>query len=564
MAISTAVEAPGAPRAPAPAARAEIVAASSASRVGETGGGVGRQGHVDQAGVAEVDVGVVAGGIGGGGDGGHEGGTGLERPGLEGGLDTGQEDPPVGEVGAPIELRRCQSLDHAVTLGGRDPVPIRARRPGVTSRTGPARRGQEAMRHLARLLTRIFFRRIEVAGAEQLPGGPVVLVANHVNGLVDGMVLLASLERYPRFLGKSTLFKILPLAPFLRLAGVVPVYRASDGSTERNREAFVTAGAILSGGAMVAVFPEGVSHDDARLHPLRTGAARIALAAVDQGVTGLAVVPVGLVYEEKARFRSRALVRIGTPFAAAGYPPGGGADAVRALTARIADALAAVAPMYGSRQDELLFQQAAALVCRTDDPTALAGRDAVARRLALGPPDAVGTLRAATERYEEHLGALGLADAQVAGLSPPRYRRRRLARVGLLAAAAPVAMVGAAVHAVPYGVMKQVGKRPSNEGMRATVKLLGCFGLFTLTYIAIGIAVGRRRGPVAGAAAFVAAPWSGYVTVRVAEEIAHAGGMVRARAVLAGDGGTVSDLQAARAAVVTAAQNVLAPPPPAS
>jgi len=168
------------------------------------------------------------------------------------------------------------------------------------------------MRRLARLLTRVFFRRIEVAGADQLPGGPVVLVANHVNGLVDGMVLLAALDRYPRFLGKSTLFKIRPLAPFLRLAGVVPVYRAADGSTERNREAFATAGAILSSGAMVAVFPEGVSHDDARLHPLRTGAARIALAAVEQGVTGLAVVPVGLIYEEKARFRSRALVRIGT------------------------------------------------------------------------------------------------------------------------------------------------------------------------------------------------------------------------------------------------------------
>jgi glycerol-3-phosphate O-acyltransferase/dihydroxyacetone phosphate acyltransferase len=167
------------------------------------------------------------------------------------------------------------------------------------------------MCHLARVLTRVYFRRIEVAGAEPLPGGPVVLVANHVNGLVDGMVLLTSLDRYPRFLGKSTLFKILPLAPFLRLAGVVPVYRASDGGTERNREAFATAGAILSSGAMVAVFPEGVSHDDAHLHPLRTGAARIALAAVDQGVTGLAVVPVGLIYEEKARFRSRALVRLG-------------------------------------------------------------------------------------------------------------------------------------------------------------------------------------------------------------------------------------------------------------
>jgi hypothetical protein len=248
---------------------------------------------------------------------------------------------------------------------------------------------------------------------------------------------------------------------------------------------------------------------------------------------------------------------------------------VRALTARIGEALASVAPMYGSRQDELLFQQAASILGRTDDgdtvaPAArmhpgLANRDDLARRLALGPPDAVATLRAATERYEQHLGALGLVDAQVAaGVAGPRYRRRRAGRATLLAAGAPVALAGAAVHAIPYSVMKQVGRRPPNEGMRATVKLLGCFGLFTLTYTAVGIAVGRRRGALAGAAAFVAAPLSGYVTVRVAEEVARAGGVVRARAVLTGDRGTVSDLRAARAAVVTAARAALAPSPLAS
>src|SRR5580698_4386952 len=92
---------------------------------------------------------------------------------------------------------------------------------------------------LARVLIRVFFREVEVGG-EPLPEGvPVVLVANHLNGLVDGLLLMAMLSRYPRFLGKSTLFKIVPLWPFLKLAGVIPVYRAIDGAAGgQNASAF--------------------------------------------------------------------------------------------------------------------------------------------------------------------------------------------------------------------------------------------------------------------------------------------------------------------------------------
>ena len=137
-----------------------------------------------------------------------------------------------------------------------------------------------------------------------------------------------------------------------------------------------------------------------------------------------------------------------------------------------------------------------------------------------------------------------------AGLSETGYRRRRARRLALLVAAAPVAATGAVLHAVPYAVMKQVGKRPPNEGMRATVKLLGCFVLFTTMYTAIGVTVGRRRGALAGAAAFAAGPLSGYVTVRFAEEVSLAGGVARARALLGA--GDQRGLMARRAAVVSA------------
>jgi glycerol-3-phosphate O-acyltransferase/dihydroxyacetone phosphate acyltransferase len=78
---------------------------------------------------------------------------------------------------------------------------------------------------LARLLVHIFFRRVEVEHGERIgTDQPTVVVINHRNGLVDGLLLMAALGRYPRFLGKSTLFHNPLLWPFLKLAGVIPVY----------------------------------------------------------------------------------------------------------------------------------------------------------------------------------------------------------------------------------------------------------------------------------------------------------------------------------------------------
>ena len=72
--------------------------------------------------------------------------------------------------------------------------------------------------------------------------------------------------------------------------------------SERNATTFRTSRRLLADGGMVALFPEGISHNEPAVQPLRTGAARIALgAAFDDGVPGVVTVPVGLVYDAKAR-----------------------------------------------------------------------------------------------------------------------------------------------------------------------------------------------------------------------------------------------------------------------
>ena len=207
----------------------------------------------------------------------------------------------------------------------------------------------------------------------------------------------------------------------------------------------------------------------------------------------------GLIYADKDRFRSHALVRIGPPEGVEQWEQAYEDDpvaAVRALTDRLGQQLAAVAPMYDSRQDELAYRRVASIAAH--DP---ATQDDVARALGAaaqqGPAAAadVAELTATSERYESDLSLLGVSDDDLArGLTPAGYKRR-IGRSALTAAlTAPLAAIGAVIHFVPYQIMKQVGKRPS-EGMRATVKLLGCTALFTAVYGAIGIHVGRRRGP---------------------------------------------------------------------
>jgi glycerol-3-phosphate O-acyltransferase/dihydroxyacetone phosphate acyltransferase len=448
------------------------------------------------------------------------------------------------------------------------------------------------MSALARVLVRVFFSDLEVTGASSVPAeGPVLVVANHHNGLVDGLVLLAALPRYPRFLGKSTLWRVLPLRPFLALAGAVPVHRAADRDLERaappagaattgpagppatgpapgNDDAFARCRSLLAAGGLVAVFPEGVSHDEPHLQSLRTGAARIALgAAGEDGVTGLSVVAAGLVYDDKAIFRSRALVRFGPPHpvdpvveAWRADPPAG----VRALTARMADDLRAVAPDFAGADEAARCLAVADLVVgRSGTAGDLAERERVAEELARRAeepdgPDGFGRLWAEAQAYRHDLAVAGLDDETVtAGASAVRWRAELVRSGAKVALAAPVSVVGVGVHALPYGIIRAVGSRSANVGMRATVKLLGCFGLFGLTYAALAVAVGLRRGPRAGLAVLVGAPISGWVALRSSERLARMGGAARTLDALRHHRATRAALAARRAAVVAEAERFL-------
>ena len=68
----------------------------------------------------------------------------------------------------------------------------------------------------------------------------------------------------------------------------------------------------LSKGNIVAIFPEGGSHDRAQLLPLKAGISIMALSAAAGG-NPVPILPVGINYFRQWRFRSRVFVDVGQP-----------------------------------------------------------------------------------------------------------------------------------------------------------------------------------------------------------------------------------------------------------
>ncbi|MSU46825.1 MAG: hypothetical protein EXS42_06820 [Lacunisphaera sp.] len=175
-----------------------------------------------------------------------------------------------------------------------------------------------AVESLVRLLLGVYFRRIEIFHAERVPASPVLFVANHPGSITDAFIVGISLPRRAHFLATAQLFRLKPVAWLLHHCGVIPLNRVQDDPAAMRSVAnsFDAAFRVLERGEAVVIFPEGVTYDDAQLKALKSGAARLALELEHRhgGRLGLQIVPLGLTYSAKEKFRSDVLVFSARPF----------------------------------------------------------------------------------------------------------------------------------------------------------------------------------------------------------------------------------------------------------
>lgn len=376
---------------------------------------------------------------------------------------------------------------------------------------------------LAFVVLRGFFRRVEVEGRERMPTDrPILVVANHFNGFVDPVILVHVFGRVPRFLAKATLWRRRWMRPLLALAGMLPVYRRQDAeapegrdgspsSRPDNRTAFRRGHQVLGRRrGLVAIFPEGVTHDVPSLAPIRTGAARLALGARTNGVSGLAVVPVGMAFDDKLALRSRALARVGEPIdldswaeslEAAGEPVTEEDHAsVQRLTEAIEERLRAVSPDYRNLREAKGLARAAEITARTDrrgGRVSLAEQERLSQRLAHAPRRAVEEVMESLARYHLDLALSGLRDHQLLPGYTPRQLLSGVITTGLLVGLlAPVLLVGVVVNVLPYLCVRAAGLAVEKPVMKGTARFLVALVVFPLTWAATVVLVDQP--PLAG------------------------------------------------------------------
>jgi 1-acyl-sn-glycerol-3-phosphate acyltransferase len=390
--------------------------------------------------------------------------------------------------------------------------------------------------HVANAALRIYYR-LHRAGGAVPRTGPVLLVANHPNSLLDPAMVALAAGRPVRFLAKAPLFSD-PLVGFLvRGAGSIPVYRKADDPSQvsRNEEMFRAVHDALAAGAAVGIFPEGLSHSDPSLAPLKTGAARIALGTLAAHGLRVPIVPIGSVFRDKNVFRSEALVTVGRPIAWDDLSPDAGGDghAVRELTQRIDRALRDVTVNLDRWEDAALVELAEAIYAAefgkaTDAAEWVARLRTTTETLAHLRHSGDGSVPLAKDivRHGRILHRLGIRPQDLVE-DPKRpgamwWVMRRLPLGGVIPLA--VLAVGSAIFVIPYRLTGIAEKRARpRDDVRATHKLLAGAIVFPLWIVTLSLALALAVGPVTGLVALLGLPALGLFTLGLHEQWRDAG-----------------------------------------
>ncbi|MCB9246086.1 MAG: 1-acyl-sn-glycerol-3-phosphate acyltransferase [Flavobacteriales bacterium] len=199
------------------------------------------------------------------------------------------------------------------------------------------------LKSLFRIALRNYFREIRVFKPFGIPTKePLIVLPNHTSAFLDPIVVAAYTPRPYYFLARGESFENPVISAIYRAVHMIPIYRPehTPDKVQENEAIFSRCYDLLERNGCLMIFPEGVCQMEARLMPLKTGAARIALGAAARSDfrLNISLLPLGINYTNSHTLQGKLFMNFGTPINTAGYrdlymeDP---VEAARQLTAQI-------------------------------------------------------------------------------------------------------------------------------------------------------------------------------------------------------------------------------------
>lgn len=349
------------------------------------------------------------------------------------------------------------------------------------------------------LLVRTHYR-VEVRGEPFPKDRATVIIQNHCNGLGDAHFPMSATRRPLRVLVKYKLMTMPLVGWVLRRIDAIPMYRKKDGvDTRKNASSFEAIDQALLSGSVIAIFPEGESLDSYQLRPLKSGMARMLMSAYEAsgGELDLCVVPIGLTYEDRDRFRSLASALVGPPIDVGPLIDGAGGDfrgSIRAIMSESRARLEELTIQADSMEEWRAAVGLERILPRSSAPIGVRQMKALER---LRQDTAEGA-----ERRRELIDQLGGA-LNRAGLSGDEVLAPKPSFLGVLVplvAVAPLILLAGAVWGLPALTSHLASRHARTPDKVVTFRILGNFVLVPALSVVVAATLALTVGPWAGGA----------------------------------------------------------------
>ncbi|MDR0801150.1 1-acyl-sn-glycerol-3-phosphate acyltransferase [Fluviicola sp.] len=353
---------------------------------------------------------------------------------------------------------------------------------------------------------RHYYKEIQVVNRQILDKeeGPLIIIANHPNTLMDAWMVGFVNRREVHFMAKATFFNSPLKRKLLGALGMIPINRKSDGAVTgvNNKDSFQACYELLERGEILVVFPEGTSFLERKLREIKTGTARIALEVEkrNKGKLGVKVIPVGLNYISANSYRGKVLVHVGKPIELNDlwkeYEINQG-NAAKLLTERFRVELSRVfVNMEDSTREDLVERLRCLFVTkytkRTDVADEMDFMKSVQNRLeeySLTAPWKVDEIHTETGKVFASLQFLGIKpDFLDRPYRPGLFLRQFIQSWLFVIGTIPFFVIGFIHHVIPYGFIGWIVPKISKDAeYHAPLAILFGLVLYPLNYLGFGL-----------------------------------------------------------------------------